>query len=269
MREMFGARNPLTILHFQYYPQDRDGISGYPETAHVCWDQYYIVRCLVYWWSLGYWSLDGWVIYSSQGWEEYWLHEWIKALKLFMNNWEVQGRDFAVATSLGALYEEERDTEGCRKTSLTLISKQTLLRVCPLITVRVHIPFYSYQGWGALTKARDCIFIRDISNQGSMFRVSYRLLLSWKPIKSWAPHDLIRDKISSFVCASRIWHDGTAGIGHLGFSCLGNWYIRGVVRVLGPMVCFLYWRFWWSWIHFTGEPLETIQLRTVLGNSLA
>lgn len=82
------------------------------------------------------------------------------------------------------LDEEEWDAEECRKTSLILISEQRLLRVCPLITVRVPILFSWYQSWGALTKARDCVFIRDISHQESMFRVSHGSLLSCRPAKS-------------------------------------------------------------------------------------
>lgn len=66
-----------------------------------------------------------------------------------------------------------------------------------------------------------------------------------------APHGLIRDKTSSFVFVCRIWHDGTAGTGHLGFPCLDNWYVRRVLGVLGSTVGFLYSRFWWSWLHFT------------------
>lgn len=125
-----------------------------------------------------------WVIHSSQEWEEYWLHGWIKALELLMNHRDIQGRNFAVATSLGASSWRGPGCWGTQKPSLTWISERTCLRAWPVITAELHVPFFWYQPWGALMKARDCIFIRNISHQGSMFGVLHGSLLSWRPAKS-------------------------------------------------------------------------------------
>lgn len=122
---------------------------------------------------------------------------------------------FAMVTSQGASHKDGEELQVPKKyrTSLLphLVSRQ-LFNCAPLITTCVHVLFTWCQSWGAQTQAEGCIFIRDISHQGSLLRVAHSFLLSRRPAKS---HDLIRDKISSFVYVPRIWRDGAAGTWYL------------------------------------------------------
>lgn len=145
---------------------------------------------------------------------------------------------FAMVTSQGASHrggEELWVPKKYRASLLPRLASRQLSNCAPLITTCVLVLFTWCQSWGAQTQAGGCVFIRDISHQGSLLRVAHGFLLSRRPAKS---HDLIRDKISSFVCVPRIWRDGAAGTLVSCFLCLGNWYSRE--GFIGPTVSFLY-----------------------------
>lgn len=204
-------------------------------------------------WAWGIGVGGDWVIHSSQEWEEYWLHGWIKALELLVNHWGIQGRNFAVATSLGASSWRGLGCWGTQSPlSLGLASRH----------VSGHA-LWSLQGFmspsfgtspGELWQRPEIVsLLGTLATKGA--RSGFYMAHCWAGDQQshGAPHGLIRDKTSSFVFVCRIWHDGTAGTGHLDFPCLDNWYVRRVLGVLGSMVDFLYGRFWWSWLHFTGH----------------
>lgn len=125
---------------------------------------------------------------------------------------------FAMVTSQGAPHRDGEEQQGPKKYRASLlphlVSRQ-LSNCAPLITTCVLVLFTWCQSWGVQTQAGGCVFIRDISHQGSLLRIAPGFLLSRRPAKS---HDLIIDKISSFVYVPRIWRDGAAGTWYLASS---------------------------------------------------
>ena len=94
---------------------------------------------------------------------------------------------FAIVTSLGASSHKSEGfgvpKEQGASLFLCLVSGQHS-NCALLITTSVPTLFIWCQSWGAQTQAGGCVFIRDISHQGSLLRVSHGFLLSRRLAKS-------------------------------------------------------------------------------------